>query len=73
MGGTYPSEVWSPGEWLVDRHTLSLSDVPGGEYSIGVGMYRWGDLTRLTAHDGEGDRYLHDIILLPETVVVPSF
>ncbi|MCC6613271.1 MAG: glycosyltransferase family 39 protein [Anaerolineae bacterium] len=40
-GGDYPTNVWSPGEWIADAWTLHLpDDLPPGAYHLDVGFYR---------------------------------
>jgi 4-amino-4-deoxy-L-arabinose transferase-like glycosyltransferase len=40
-GGFYPTSFWTPGETVVDRHSLSLpADAPAGTYRLRVGLYR---------------------------------
>lgn len=67
LDSMYPSEVWSPGEWLADTHSLRVSEgFEQGEYQLVVGMYRFVDQQRLRAKDSEGRKVLHDVIpLLP--------
>ena len=36
---TRPTTSWRDGEIIVDQHTVSLSDVPAGSYSLLVGMF----------------------------------
>jgi hypothetical protein len=37
--GDYPTSLWSPGEIIVDTHSLDLSTLPGGEYYLLAGLY----------------------------------
>lgn len=37
--GQRPTVAWREGEYVVDRHRLSLSDVPAGNYALYVGLY----------------------------------
>jgi len=71
---TYPSEVWSPGEWISDTHTLSLSGgISPGEYQLATGMYRYSDLQRLVAKDAEGQRFSQDVIPLQQRMTWPPY
>jgi hypothetical protein len=68
--GTYPTSIWTPGETILDSHTLTLpQDTPPGAYRLEIGMYEWPSLQRLLITDAEnhtkGDHYV-----LPETVQV---
>ena len=39
-GGAYPTTGWLPGEYLTDRHTVTLApDAPAGTYQVAVGLY----------------------------------
>lgn len=40
QGGAYPTSRWRPGEYVVDRYTITLpDDLPPGEYPLQVGLY----------------------------------
>jgi len=40
-GGNYPTNVWSPGEWITDTWALHLpDDLPPGTYQLGLGFYQ---------------------------------
>ncbi len=72
MGRTYPSAVWSPGEWLADTHTLSVTGgIQLGEYRLAAGMYRFSDNQRLPASDANGRRFADDVIPLGRTITFP--
>ena len=39
-GGAYPTTGWLQGEYLADRHTVTLApDTPAGTYRLAVGLY----------------------------------
>ena len=39
-GAPYPTDLWLPGEVVVDEYTLAIPlDAPAGEYSLRVGLY----------------------------------
>ena len=39
-GGAYPTTGWLAGEYLADRHTVTLApDAPAGTYRLAVGLY----------------------------------
>jgi len=43
-----PTRRWRPGEYILDEHTLLVpTDLPGGEYLLGVGLYDSNTLERL--------------------------
>ncbi len=50
---TRPTSGWSPGERIEDRHGLSLpADLPLGDYTLIVGLYRPLDGVRLLTDEG---------------------
>jgi uncharacterized membrane protein len=52
--GFYPTQAWTYGELVRDRHTLALpAELPGGAYRLIVGVYRAADRARFAA-SGEG-------------------
>ena len=58
-GGTYPTSMWEPGEYVVDDYSF---DLPPGEYNLHVGMYLAETGARLPV-DGAGEA--QGVILLP--------
>jgi 4-amino-4-deoxy-L-arabinose transferase-like glycosyltransferase len=60
VNGAYPTTLWQPGEFVVDRYELALPpDLPPGEYTLQVGMYLAGSGQRL-AVSGGGDGVTSD-------------
>jgi uncharacterized membrane protein len=52
-GGACPTTGWLPGEFLADRHTVTLSpDAPTGTYRLAVGLYDPATGERLKMPDG---------------------
>ena len=52
-GGTYPTTGWLTGEYLADRHTVTLApDTPAGTYRLAVGLYDPVTGERLKTPDG---------------------
>jgi hypothetical protein len=40
LAGQYPTTIWTPGEEIMDRHTLSVPvDLAQGQYRLAVGLY----------------------------------
>jgi hypothetical protein len=40
VAGRYPTTIWSPGEQILDSHTLSTpADLPPGQYRLAIGLY----------------------------------
>ncbi len=63
--GECPTFSWVPGEILIDQHTLTIDpDTEPGEYRLGVGMYDFISLERLTVPDTE-----NNVILLTDVSV----
>lgn len=57
LAGRYPTSSWLPGEFVTDRHELSVPlDAPPGEYEAFLGLYIGDERMPVTAgtrHDGE--------------------
>ena len=53
--GEAPTLLWAPGEVVEDLVTLEVpGDLPAGEYTVEVGMYRAADLARCLTLDRDG-------------------
>ena len=64
-GGASPTTGWLPGEYLADRHTVTLApDAPAGTYRLAVGLYDPVTGERLKTPDGA------DQVVLETPVVV---
>ena len=50
----YPTSFWKPGEIVDDAIPIEVSDLPPGNYGIGVGVYDAGTGERLAVVDNEG-------------------
>ncbi len=62
--GAYPTQWWQPGNTIEDMHPLTLPpDLPPGDYSLLVGLYRSADGTRLPLESGGDTAPLAEIIL----------
>jgi len=66
--GAYPTAFWDAGETIADDHALLLpADLPGGDYTLAVGLYRLDTGERLPiTQGGNGSE-----IVLPQTVHHP--
>jgi len=65
QNGTYPTSFWDPGEVVPDWYELLIPpDIPPGDYTIVLGLYRLADEARLPVA-GLGDK-----VLLPVRVQV---
>jgi hypothetical protein len=52
--GLRPTSSWQPGEAIIDRHAVLLPrDLPPGEYTLRVGLYRLQDGARLETAAGK--------------------
>lgn len=67
LGGDYPTSRWRPSEVVIDPHVVVLStDLPAGEYTLWVGMYRLDTMERLPLRDdksGENALLLGSILI----------
>lgn len=51
--GRRPTPFWQPGAFVVDSHPVPLpADLPPGDYTLWVGMYRWPEIQRLRVQKG---------------------
>jgi hypothetical protein len=60
--GSYATTVWEPGETIIDRFQLDVSNVGPGDYELRAGMYLLGTLQRLPARDAAGAPFPNDAI-----------
>jgi hypothetical protein len=69
INGTYPTTRWQGGERVSDPYVISLpSDLPPGEYSVEVGLYRLSDLSRLPVL-GQDRSVIDDKVYLAPLIV----
>jgi hypothetical protein len=67
QAGTYPTSFWDASETVIDDHTIAVpSDLPVGDYTVAVGLYRLDTGERLPIAQGSGGSE----IVLPQTVRV---
>jgi len=52
--GDYPTSLWAPGEIIVDVHTLTLAELPPGDYFLLAGLYNPVSGKRLPAFAADG-------------------
>jgi hypothetical protein len=58
-GGEYPTTGWLPGEYLADRHTVTLAaDARPGAYRLAIGLYDPVTGERLKTPDGKDQAVL---------------
>ena len=50
--GAAPMTAWTPDGPVFDPHTLDLSDVPPGEYTVAIKLYTWQDGAVLDTSEG---------------------
>ncbi len=71
--GEYPTGLWDAGETVEDRHRLFIPPgAPLGPYRVAVGMYLLETMERLPVFDAEGNRLLHDQIVLEGINVIEA-
>jgi hypothetical protein len=71
--GERPTWSWQAAEVLQDEHRLPTDDsLPGGEYTLSVGMYDYPSGTRLPVVETGGHRLPDDRIVLQEVEVASS-
>jgi mannosyltransferase len=73
MNGTHPTGDWTPGEIVIDQHSVRLDpETPVGRYHLLVGMYDGTDGQRLTFTGSSDivsdDRLVLEIVNVAETV-----
>ena len=69
LNGTYPTTRWQPGERVSDPYAIRLpDDLPPGEYSVEVGLYRISDLSRLSVLDRDQSAVDDKVFLTPVAV-----
>jgi hypothetical protein len=72
-GGTRPTFTWTPGETVEDAHGIILpADLPPGEYTLHVGLYRADNGERLPVVGGEGTQPDDSLLLTSLIVEAPS-
>ena len=55
VNNAYPIPIWQTGTTILDEHALELpADLPGGDYTVAVGVYDPDSLQRWTATGPEG-------------------
>ncbi len=66
--GTRPTSQWRAGDIVIDSHEITLpADLPPGEYTLAVGMYRWPSLERLALRMGDTQQ-ADDVVRIPISV-----
>jgi hypothetical protein len=71
VNNTYPTTLWSPGERILDRHTLPTpASLPPGRYHLGIGLYYQptGERLPLPFAEGRPDPQGRLIITPPVTI-----
>jgi len=61
---TYPTDWWTAGEYIADPISLSLSNIPSGEYQVWLGIYDPDSGERLSVSDNSGMEYANDSLPL---------
>lgn len=72
QGGARPTDIWLPGETIVDHYEIPLKPgAPAGDYILAVGLYELQTMQRLPAVDAEG-RWLPENRILIEGLKLSS-
>ncbi len=69
-GWTYPTTWWDKNEIVSETITISLNNIPGGTYYLGVGWYDPDTLTRLSAQSIEGTPPVDDRVTLTTPIKI---
>ncbi|MCD6553299.1 MAG: glycosyltransferase family 39 protein [Anaerolineae bacterium] len=68
---SYPTTLWSPGEIILDRHTLDIpANAPPGAYQIEIGWYYWVTQERLSVREDVGN--VADHLILDRVTIGPA-
>lgn len=71
--GTYPTTIWSPGEQIIDPHTLPVPDtLAPGRYQLAIGLYHQPTGERLPATLPDGTTEPHNSFTAPQSITVQS-
>lgn len=66
--GIVPTGQWGAGQTIIDARRLSVPpDLPPGQYTLLIGMYRWPSLERVTLSEN-GARLAEDALRIPIVV-----
>lgn len=63
LAGQAPTKSWLPGEILTDHYTLTLPELPAGEYQLIAGLYNATDGSRLITETGDNFIELRRVII----------
>jgi hypothetical protein len=70
MTGRYPTDLWQPGETVLDVHPLHLPpDLPAGQYTLLVGFYRPETGERLPVKDADGNEGPNGLLFLESITI----
>lgn len=70
VGGTFPTSQWRAGDFVLDRHLITMDDAaPNGSYRVEVGLYTGSDGKRLPAIAADGS-VIGDHVLLGDVIYV---
>ncbi len=71
LAGSYPTSIWSPGERILDPHTLPLpADLPAGDYRLALGLYHQPTGQRLSLSLPDGSPAPDGRWLLPQPLSI---
>jgi hypothetical protein len=73
LDGTYPTTIWTPGEYIIDTHRLPIpGETAAGEYRLAVGLYNHQTGERLKITLPNGTAAPSDQFVLPAQVTVST-
>jgi hypothetical protein len=65
LSGRFPTSYWQPGQIITDVIHLPLNAVPHDKpITLGLGMYTWPSMQRLSVRNASGSPELDDIIVM---------
>jgi len=71
VNGSYPTTIWSPGEQIIDSHTLPIPDtLPAGQYHLTIGLYHQPTGQRLPVHLPDGTTEPQSSFTISQTIKV---
>ncbi|MGQ9815899.1 MAG: glycosyltransferase family 39 protein, partial [Candidatus Roseilinea sp.] len=70
--GNYPTPFWSPGEIVLDTHTLNTLTLTSGRYRLAAGMYDSQTGVRLSVVDATGRNAPDDLMILADLDIADS-
>ncbi|MBN1220938.1 MAG: hypothetical protein JXM69_18595 [Anaerolineae bacterium] len=71
LEGDYPTSIWTPGERILDPHTLpTAASLPSGQYRLAIGLYYQPTGIRLPLNLAGGQAEPEGRLILPQRVTI---